>query len=98
MSRRIGDLDKLARTAKAQDVFMDLFRRLSGEGRTVCHNSKSNNYAPTVFAQEDEAKKHRLRKAEFEEAMRQLFKASKIHNEQYGRPSRPCFRIGLGAA
>jgi RecA-family ATPase len=94
----IGDLDKLARAAKAQDVFMELLRRLSGEGRTVSNNSKSNNYAPTVFAQEDEAKKHRLRKPELEEAMRQLFKAGKIRNEQYGRPSRPCFRIGIGAA
>ncbi|WFU37594.1 AAA family ATPase [Bradyrhizobium sp. CB82] len=89
----ISNLDKLAREAKAQVVFLDLLRRFLVEGRNVCDKKNANNYAPTAFAREDEAKKHRLKKEELEEAMRQLFKAEKLRVETYGRPSDPRSRL-----
>ncbi len=86
-------LDKLAHETRAETAFMDLLRRLSGQGRNVSHKKTSNNYAPTAFAAEPEAKKHQLRKSDFEEAMRRLFAADRIMAEGYGRPSQPLSRI-----
>jgi hypothetical protein len=59
----------------------------------VSHNANSKTYAPTTIANETEAKKHQIRKADFEGAIRRLFEAKKIQVENYGRPSRPCTRI-----
>ena len=91
-------LDKIAREAKADETFVDLLKRFTGEGRNLSHNANSRTYAPTVFATETEAKKHQLRKADLEAAMRRLFEAKKIYVENYGRPSRPYQRIVAGPA
>jgi RecA-family ATPase len=88
-------LDKIAREAKADEIFLGLLKRLANEGRNVSHNASSRTYAATVFATETEAKQHRLRKADFEGAMRRLFEAKKIYVEHYGRPSRPYSRIAI---
>jgi hypothetical protein len=56
---------------------------------------RSLNYAPKVFAAEAEAKEARLRKTDFEGAMRRLFADKKIVVETYGRPSNPHERIGV---
>jgi RecA-family ATPase len=89
----VSDLDKASRTAKAEDVFMELLRRFSGQKRNVSDKSTAPNYAPTAFAKEDEAKKYRLKKPELEQAMRSLFKANKIDIHEYGRPSRPSYNL-----
>jgi RecA-family ATPase len=88
-----SDLDKVTRSAKADDVFMELLRRFSGQTRNLSEKPNAPNYAPTAFAREDEAKKYRLKKAELEQAMRSLFKAGKIEMEQYGKPSRHLFKL-----
>jgi RecA-family ATPase len=88
-----SDLDKAARTAKAEDVFMELLRRFSDGGRNVSDKSTSPTYAPTAFMKEDEGKKHKLKKYDLEQAMRDLFRSGKIEIEQYGRPSRPYSRL-----
>jgi RecA-family ATPase len=93
--RGASGLDKIAREAKADETFLDLLKRFAGEGRNVSHHPTSKTYAPTAFAKETEAKKHQLRKADFEDAMRRLFEAKKIHVEDYGRPSRPHTRITI---
>ena len=96
----MSGLDKIARQAKADDVFLDLLKRFTSEGRNLSHNAGSRTYAPTIFTSETEAKKHQLRKVELEAAMNRLFEAKKIHVENYGRPSRPYTRIilnGTGA-
>ena len=85
----VSDLDKAARTSKAEDVFMELLRRFSGQKRNVSDKPTAPNYGPTAFAKEDEAKKYRLKKLDLEQTMRALFKADKIAIEEYGRPSRP---------
>jgi RecA-family ATPase len=92
----IADLDKLARATQADDAFMNLLRRFWGQERKVSDSRTANNYAPSAFAKEEEAKKHRLKKSELEEAMRRLFKADKIHNVSYGRSSQPCAKIEIG--
>jgi RecA-family ATPase len=89
----VSSLDKAARTAKAEELFIELLRRLSGEKRNVSNKPTAQNYAPTEFAKEVEAKKYRLKKPEFEQAMRDMFKAGKISIEEYGRPSRPYSKL-----
>jgi RecA-family ATPase len=78
-----SNLDRLARAAKAEEVFMDLLRRFDGEGMNVSHKKNSPTYAPGTFTKEDEAKKLRLKKGDFEDAMSRLFKAGKLHVETY---------------
>lgn len=84
----VSNLDKLARASKAEEVFLQLLRRFSAASRNVGVAPTAPNYAPTAFAKEGEAKKYRLRKVEFEQAMRDLFRAEKIGIEEYGRHSR----------
>jgi RecA-family ATPase len=83
----LSSLDQVARRAQANETFIDLLNRFSSQNRNVSDKSTANNYAPTMFAREDEAKKHRLKKPEFEQAMRDLFKADKITLQQYDKPS-----------
>jgi RecA-family ATPase len=89
----VSDLDKAGRTAKAEDVFMELLHRFAGKKRNVSDKSTAPNYAPTAFAKEDEAKKYRFKKDELEHAMRSLFRADKIDINEYGRPSRPSYNL-----
>jgi RecA-family ATPase len=89
----VSNLDKVARSSKAEEVFMELLQRFSSQKRPVSDKSTAPNYAPTAFAKEDEAKKYRFKRHEFEQAMRCLFKSNKIDINQYGRPSRPSYNI-----
>jgi RecA-family ATPase len=89
----VSDLDKASRGAKAEDVFVELLRRFASQGRNV--SDKRTAYAPSDFAQEDEAKKYRIKKPELERAMRDLFKANRICLEEYGRPSRPSTKLAV---
>ncbi len=85
----VSNLDRAARTATAEDVFLELLRRFSGQTLNVSHKPTAQNFAPTAFAKEDEATKRKLKKSDFEQAMRNLFAADKIGVHTYGRPSRP---------
>jgi RecA-family ATPase len=89
------NLDKAARESKAEEVFVDLLKRFTDDGRNVSDKPTSNNYAPKVFAQEAEAKKVSLRKVDLEGAMRRLFSDRKIYIEHYGRPARPASRVTI---
>ena len=90
----LSSLDKVARDQGADDAFLSLLKRFTEQGRNVSDKPSSNNYGPSVFAKEKEATG--FRKADMEGAMRRLFEASKIHVEDYGRPSRPACRLALG--
>ena len=94
----ITSLDKLARDAKADEVFLELLTRFVRAGRNASEKLNSPNYAPTLFAREAEAKKIRLRREELADAMRRLFAANKIHCGNYGRPSQPHTRLVLWEA
>jgi RecA-family ATPase len=91
----ISNLDKLANDAKTEEMFLDLLRRFAGHGRNVSDKSTANNYAPTVFAQEQDARKLNIRKSDFKAAMSRLFNAGKIYVETYGRPSRQSSRLSV---
>ena len=83
----VSSLDKASRSAKAEEVFMDLLRRFSAEGRNVSENKNAPTYAPAKFEREEEAKTLRFKKAEFEHAMRDLFRTQKLRVEPYGKAS-----------
>jgi RecA-family ATPase len=78
-------LDKAAAEQRAEQVFLELLRRLRSQGRNVSHKPTANNYAPTDFAKEREAKAAHIKKPDFEAAMRRLFDTNSIHVEVYGR-------------
>lgn len=87
----VTDLEKVARSAKAEREFLVLLELFRQQGRNVSHKATSSkSYAPKLFAI---ATKEGVRKAEFEAAMELLFNTGKIKVEQYGRPSQPCERI-----
>jgi RecA-family ATPase len=86
------NLDKVAREAKAEEVFLVLLARYTRENRIVS-DKPSSNYAPSLFAKEEEAKKALLGSKNLAAVMRDLFKNGKIWNEPYDRPSRPRYRI-----
>jgi RecA-family ATPase len=89
----MSSLDKVAHETKAEQLFLDLLRRYESQGRNVSDKLNAPAYAPTVFAEEAEAKKQQIRKPDLKAAMQRLFGAGKIHVEQYGRPSRPYSRL-----
>jgi hypothetical protein len=91
----MASLDKIAREAKADEVFLELLTRFGQEGRNASEKLNSPNYAPTLFAREAEAKKIRLRREELGDAMSRLFAERKIRVETYGRPSQPHTRLVL---
>jgi RecA-family ATPase len=88
----MASLDKAAQEAKADQIFLDLLARFTTENRNVSHK-KGPTYAPSVFAREEEAKRGGITGKALEAARRRLFKAGKIWNEPYGKPSRPHHRI-----
>jgi len=91
----VGSLDKLAHEAKAEEMFLDLLRRFSSQGRNASDKPSAHNYAPAAFAQEADAKTQSIRKPDLDAAMRRLFATNKIHVESYGRPSRPYTRLAI---
>jgi RecA-family ATPase len=89
----IGSLDKMATEQNAERLFVALLDRFNDQGRNVSEKAASKNYAPTAFSKEAEAKKHGIKKADFEGAMRRLFAASAISVQPYGAPSRGTTRL-----
>jgi RecA-family ATPase len=88
----VGTLDKIAGEAKADDVFLELLDRFTKGNRNVSHRT-GTNYAPALFAKEQEAKNAGLNSKVLDAAMLRLFKAEKIWNEPCGKPSRPAHRL-----
>jgi RecA-family ATPase len=95
---RQGFLDEAAANAAANDMFLDLLARFTRAGENVSNQPAARNYAPTLFAREDEAKSKHLGKAGLEAAMRRLFAAELIAVEPYGSPSRRAYRVIRKAA
>jgi RecA-family ATPase len=84
----MSSLERLAAEQRAEEVLLNQLDRYTKQGRAVSDKPTSRAYAPTVFAQEDEARKGGIRKAHLEDAMRRLFAAGKIGLEPYGAPSK----------
>jgi RecA-family ATPase len=89
---RAGSLEQLAADAKIDNLFLDLLRRFTKQGRNVT-DRKSVSYAPAVFEGEPEAKKEKVSRKQFAEAMTRLFAADKIQAVTEGPKSHPRTRI-----
>jgi RecA-family ATPase len=85
-------LEQIASARKADDVFLTLLQRFTRQNRVISEKP-SRNYAPVVFAREEEAQQASVTAKKLEEAMRRLFKEGKIANEPYGPPSRKAYQI-----
>src|SRR5262249_48145938 len=83
----VNELNVAARLEKAKDVFVAILRRLYGQQRWVSAKT-APNYAPTVFAAEQEAQKAAVSKAVLIDAMRALFVEEIIGVETYGPSQR----------
>jgi KaiC/GvpD/RAD55 family RecA-like ATPase len=88
-----GSLERMAREQRVDDLFLRLLDRWNDQGRNVSDKSAANSYAPARFAEEPEAKADRIGKRELADSMGRLFRADKIHNTTYGKPSRGWTRL-----
>jgi RecA-family ATPase len=91
----VTNLEKLAAEQVADNLFLTLLNRFNLQGRNLSNKPSANNYAPAEFAKEKEAKDGKIRKSDFEAAMRRLFAADKIHVENYGSASRGTSKLVL---
>jgi 5S rRNA maturation endonuclease (ribonuclease M5) len=88
-----GSLERMAREQRVDDLFLRLLDRWNEQGRPVSDKVNANSYAPARFAEEPEAKADRIGKRELADSMGRLFRAHKIHNATYGKPSRGWTRL-----
>jgi RecA-family ATPase len=89
----MSGLDRLAAEKRAEDLFLTLLDRCNEQNRNTCDKPSAQTFAPTLFAKEREAKELKMRKMDFDGAMRRLFAAKKIRNEPYGPPSRGTVKL-----
>jgi RecA-family ATPase len=87
-------LQRAAQEANADEVFLTLLRRFTAANRSVSDRT-GTNYAPALFAREDEAKRAAIGSKALTDAMRRLFQVGKVWNEPCGKPSRPAFRLAI---
>lgn len=85
-------MDAAERAAKAEEVFIALLKKIRAQGREVNHKAGST-YAPKVFAEQPDAQG--ITKKEFKAAMERLLDAGVIKVEDYGKASRPAYRLVL---
>jgi RecA-family ATPase len=90
----VSSLSRAAKEAQADEVFLTILRRFTAANRKVSDKT-SANYAPALFAKEDEAKSAMLDNKALADAMRRLFRDGKIWNEPYGKPSRQSYHIAV---
>jgi hypothetical protein len=96
MDAKPGSLEAMLANHKAQEFFLASLRRLNDQKRgPFSHKQKSNNYAPSVFAELPEAKAAGIKKRTLAEAMDYLLNTRKIAVESYGPPSRDFTKLVL---
>jgi RecA-family ATPase len=92
----VNSLDKIAREAKADELFLRLVDETNQRNERVSSLIGAHNYAPTAFARDADAKAAHIKKDDLKDAMARLFKADKIHLEQYGSASKDTWKIVTG--
>lgn len=85
-------LERIARNAKAERVFLALLHLFDAQGRDANHSGGSN-YAPKVFSEHPDAEG--VTKRAFRDAMERLLSEGKITVEKFGPPSRPSRRLAV---
>jgi RecA-family ATPase len=86
-----SSFERAAADQKVENLFLQLFDRLTDQGQTLNHHPASPTYAPRRFAKLRDANK--TPEAAFAGAMQRLMDAGTIRVETYGRPSRPSSRL-----
>jgi RecA-family ATPase len=89
----MSDFEKAAAEQEAERVFLVLLDQFNREGNNASSKRTAPNYAPTMFAREKEARQQKIRRPNFEAAMRRLLETDRIRSEPYGPPSRGTFRL-----
>jgi RecA-family ATPase len=89
-----GRSSRVATGDEADTIFLDILRRYIKQNRPV-RDQKGTNYAPALFAKEDEAQRANIDNRAFEAAMRRLFKLGKIENVTTGPQSKRRTHIGV---
>jgi RecA-family ATPase len=84
---RADTIEEAAANSKIDNLFLDLLRRFTKQGRNVSP-SRSPTYAPTQFEQQPEAKAAKVKSRAFAQAMERLLLANKIKVVNEGSPSR----------
>jgi DNA polymerase len=87
-------IDQATRQATAEEIFVKLLQRFAGDKRRVSA-SPCQIYAPTLFAQEQEARGANLKANELADAMKRLFAAKKIWNQPHGPKSKERFNLAI---
>jgi RecA-family ATPase len=75
----MSSLDRLAREATVDDVFLTTARKLEGRGQELSPALTSHSYGPTIVARQPEAKA--IRKAELVDALDRLLEQGKFRIE-----------------
>src|SRR5262249_6258222 len=75
----ISNLDRVAREAAVDDVFLNGLRMLIRQGRAARQGNSSPDYAAKLIAELPEAKSQRIRLKDLEQAMSRLLAGNKIH-------------------
>jgi RecA-family ATPase len=95
----ISNLDKVAKEARLDDIFLNGLRQLQEQGRDAIAGNSSPDFGPTLIAQLPEAKKERVTKRDLTDAMNRLLNDKKIHiGRTNDRASKAKKSICLGAA
>ena len=76
----------------ADAMFLKVLDKFTMRGIGVSHN-KSNKYAPTLFADDPEAKRAKIGKKALAAAMHRLLDAGMIESVDRGKPSRPIWEL-----
>jgi RecA-family ATPase len=87
-----GTLATIVGEHKADDMFLQLLRSHTSQGRNVSDKT-GTNYAPAILARKPEAKKAKIKKDALEDAMERLLDAKKIEVIKEGPPSKQRRRI-----
>ncbi len=89
------DPERVARSAKAEGVFMAAMRKTAARGDEVSHKPKSQHYAPRLFVDDQAALDLKLREQELADAMKRLLTAKRLQIETYSKNWRPQTRLIL---
>jgi RecA-family ATPase len=94
--RGMSSLDKIAREAKVDELFVRLVNEANRRNEKVSSAIGAHKYAPSMFADDTDAITAHITRNDFKDAMARLFNADKIHVEQYGSPSKDTWKIVTG--
>jgi len=79
--------------SNCEKVTLALVERMTVENQTLSSNRHSGNYAPRVLSERPAKERDNFLYADFVKAVQALLARGELINEQYGRPSRPMFKL-----